>query len=132
MTPLARYVIKEVCGRRGVDPADLFRQCRTQRVFRARIEVAQVLDGYGYGCMSIGRTLNKDHTTILYYLGRGKRKVSKPRWRKPRVKHLCFIKTSTGDEPTVPPKRKRRFKLIRYCGYEPRKRRQPLHQEAAA
>lgn len=122
-----REVIEEVAAKHGVSLFDLMRRCRLNKVVHARAEIAKRLDAQRFTVSEIGRLLNKDHTTIVYYLGRAKRKwksvAGKPRWRRPRVKHLCWIRTAKNAEPQVPPVRRRKFKLIRYCGYEPRKPR---------
>jgi hypothetical protein len=91
MTPQAREIIREVAARRGIDPELITRPGRAKKVFKARAEVAQRLHERGYSACRIGRLLHHDHTTILYYLGRGKfRKVLDLRqpWHKPRVRDL--------------------------------------------
>lgn len=99
-TPYARSVIKRVAGMHKVDPALLTSRCRVQKVFRARVVVAKLLDRRGYSSPQIGAALNCDHTTIIFYLGRGKKKPSaprpprppkqkaRPRWRRPYIAHL--------------------------------------------
>lgn len=99
MTPQARQIIREIAKEHGVDPARITGRCRVQRVFRARVEVAKRLRERGYSTTRIGAILNLDHTTIVFYLGSGKRKPSplrvrpvKPparrRWHKPWIAHL--------------------------------------------
>lgn len=106
MTPYAISIIKRVAGMHGVDPADITRPNRTQKVFRARVVVAKLLDRRGFSSPQIGAILNHDHTTILFYLGKLARKPKPPRsprppkprakkrWGKPRIAHLkckgCF------------------------------------------
>jgi hypothetical protein len=109
MTPWARQVIFEVAELRGVDPKKIVGQCRHKKVFRARMEVARRLSARGYSTSRIGAILDKNHTTIVFYLGRGKKQPSKPLWRTPKIRHLCFVKPRP-----VPAKRK--FYLAPYAG----------------
>ena len=109
MTPQARAIIREVAALRGVDPYKIIGHCRRDKMVRARIEVARLLDACGYSTPRIGAILNKDHSTIVFYLGRGKKKPTKPRWRAPKVRHVCFLKSK-------PPPAKRRFYLVPYAG----------------
>jgi len=100
VTPYAHSIIKRVAGVHGVDPADITRPNRTQKVFRARVVVAKMLDRRGFSSPQIGAMLNHDHTTILFYLGRSGKRPSRPRpprppkprakkrWGKPRIAHL--------------------------------------------
>lgn len=126
MTPYASSVIKRVAGLHGIDPADITRPNRTPKVYRARLVVAKLLDRRGYSSPQIGKMLNHDHTSILFYLGKLKKKPSPPRpprvkvakppakrrWHKPRIAHLkckgCFL-CITKD-------RVRRGFLVPYAG----------------
>ena len=75
LTPQAREIIKVVALERGVS-MDLIRgNCRWREVVLARAEVARQLTKRGYSGTRIGAMLNKDHSTILYYLGRRKRQL---------------------------------------------------------
>ena len=109
MTPQARAIIREIAALRHVDPYKIIGQSRSEKVFRARIEVTRALDARGYSTQRIGAMLNKDHSTIVFYLGRGKKKPSKPIWRTPKVRHLCFVKPKPLPE-------KRRYYLVPYAG----------------
>ena len=109
MTPQARAVIREIAALRGIDPGRIIGYSRKEKIFRARIEVARALDARGYSTPRIGAILNKDHSTIVFYLGRGKKKPTKPRWRTPKVRHVCFLKPK-------PPPAKRKFYLVPYAG----------------
>lgn len=89
-------MIIEVADRRHVDPALIVAKCRSEKVFRARAEVAKLLHAHGYSSCRIGRMLNHDHSTILYYLGHAKKRPKpeidpRPRWRRPRVRHLAWL-----------------------------------------
>ena len=113
MTPQAKIIIKKVADERGVDVAMILSRCRVQSVFRARIEIAKRLSEAGYSANKIGKFLNHDHTTILFYLGRhsvkkpsAERPPKPPRkraWKPPRVRHLIWI-------------RRQRHFLIPYAG----------------
>jgi hypothetical protein len=107
MPPRAKMIIIEAAERHGVKISDLIESCRRKKVFRVRIEIAKALDACGYTSTRIGRYLNKDHTTILFYLGRGKKKPSPPKWRTPKVKHVRFIRLKKTKPP--PPHSPRRY-----------------------
>jgi hypothetical protein len=110
MPPRARDIILETCALRGVDPAKVAARCRIKKVLWTRIEIARALNDCGYTTPQIGRFLGgHDHTTIVYYLGRGKRKPKPPRWRAPKVRHLRFIRIAK------PPKKPKLY-LQPYAG----------------
>jgi hypothetical protein len=125
MTPYARQVLREVAAQNGLHPLQIVGSVCTMRFVRARVEVARRLAAErGYSTPQIGRILNKDHTTIVFYLGRGKRRPSErvmtPCWRKPRIAHLnckrcrlCFI--GSWHDSKKPPK-PRRYSLAPYAG----------------
>lgn len=135
MTPYARSVIRRVAYMHKVDPADITRSNRRVPVVRARVAVAKILTRRGYSTGRIGKMLNCDHTTVVFYLGRGKKKPrltvrpkkakpppAKRRWKKPRIAHLkCKGCWMCKPQP----------KLIRFAGYDPTdrqwitRRRQP-------
>lgn len=46
---------------------------RRNSTLMARVEMARALDAEGWSSTMIGRKLNRDHTTILLYLGRLKK-----------------------------------------------------------
>jgi len=111
MTPQARAIIDEIAALHGIDPRKIVNPCRANKVFRARIEVAKRLDQRGYSSQRIGSILNHDHTTIIFYLGRGQKKPSPLIWRKPVVKTL-----RTPAPPKPPRLRPRKFYLKPYAG----------------
>lgn len=111
MTPQARAIIDEIAALRGIDPLKIINPCRTPKVFRARVEVAKRLDQRGYSTGRIGAMLNHDHTTIVFYLGRGKKQPSPLIWRKPVVRTL-----RTPAPPKPPRPRPRKFYLKPYAG----------------
>jgi hypothetical protein len=110
MTPQALVIIGEVAASSLVAPAKLVGRCRSARVVHARIEVAKRLRDRGYSTPRIGQVLKKDHTTIVFYLGLGKKKPTPLQWRKPRIAHLncycrlCYFptpKTIARTKPTA-------------------------------
>lgn len=68
-------IIREVCAAHGVRQDRLLRKYGPRRYVPARIELARELDAAGYIPAQIGRWLKRDHTTVLWYIGRlpGKR-----------------------------------------------------------
>lgn len=108
MPAQARAIILEVAEQRGVDPLLLVGRCRRQPVFRARVEVAIALDARGYSTPQIGSILKCDHTTVVFYLGRGRKKPSPERpprslrlrkWKPPQVRHLRWIVKPADQRP---------------------------------
>ena len=88
MTPQARAIIREIAATCAVTPGNIFTRCRTRAAVHARIAIAKRLRERGYSTPQIGRMLNRDHTTIVYYLGGAKRTVAPLLWRKPIIRHL--------------------------------------------
>ena len=121
MTPQARAIIREVAASRVVTLAKLIGRCRSARVVHARVEVAKRLRARGYSTPRIGAILNKDHTTIVFYLGTGKKKPMPLLWQKPRIRHLncycnrCYFPTETSVAEPMPTKRY----LVPYAGAYP-------------
>lgn len=109
MTPQAREIIRNIAMLHGVDAALILSACRKQKVFRARMAVAKQLYARGYSTSRIGAILNKDHTAIVFYLGRAKKKPSPLRWRKPRIRTLLVVKKK-------PPKEQQHRYLKPYAG----------------
>ena len=106
MPPSARTAILQAAADHGVDAVLLAAPSRRTKIVRARLAAARALDALGYSSPRIGHFLNHDHSTILFYLGKLKKKptrmllspkveeIRKPRWRRPRIGHLrckgCF------------------------------------------
>lgn len=105
MTPYAWEVITQVAGRRRLEPRLIIakRKRNAYRVVMAIQEVARLLSERGYSYARIGQILNKDHTTVGYYLGSGKRaSFCRPRWKTPHIAHLrCqgCSRCRIGDAP---------------------------------
>lgn len=115
MTPQARAIIREVAATCAVAPANIFTRCRTRAAVHARIEIAKRLRARGYSMPQIGRVLNRDHTTIVYYLGGAKRTVAPLLWRKPIIRHLNCFCCREPVEPKVKTKLDRGY-LVPYAG----------------
>jgi hypothetical protein len=80
-------IICEVALKHGVGSTEVTSQCRSDRVVRARIEIAHELSALGFSPSRIGMMLNKDRSTIVFYLGRTKREPSiKLQRRPPKVR----------------------------------------------
>lgn len=84
MTPQARQIIREVAALYGIDPLEIVGASRRQKAFRARVEVAHLLTRRGYSSTRIGIAIGKDHTTVVFYLGRGRKGPSPEKHGPPR------------------------------------------------
>jgi chromosomal replication initiation ATPase DnaA len=62
--------IKRVAALYGLKYLDLIGPSRRQWLVRARKAAAVALDADGVPAAEIARFLSRDHTTVLYYLGR--------------------------------------------------------------
>lgn len=70
MTPQTRQIIDDVARSRRLDPIAILGKRRFQRLVQARIEIAKRLKSdRGYSHNRIAAILNRDHTTICFYLG---------------------------------------------------------------
>jgi Bacterial dnaA protein helix-turn-helix len=99
MSPVAWEIMCDVSTRYNLTPDLIAGRCRAYRLVLARAEVAKLLRERDYTTSQIGRVLNRDHTTIVFYLGTGRKQVSQPRWHRPRVKHLHWIRPKV-EEPS--------------------------------
>lgn len=96
MMPVARQIIHEVAARHRITPPELITsKCRAHCLVTARIEVAKLLTLRGYSTKQIGAALNCHHSTISFYLARGKKK---PAWRKPKLKTVWNLVPYAGKE----------------------------------
>jgi hypothetical protein len=75
MTPEAKQIIADVALEFGVSQHMIVGDCRWRAVVVARAEVTRRLAHRKYSSPRIAAILGKDHTTILYYLQRGTRKL---------------------------------------------------------
>jgi chromosomal replication initiation ATPase DnaA len=62
--------IERVCEKHKITKAALTSKCRKTHLVTARKEVAEILEAAGYSYSDIGRALNRDHSTVLHFLGR--------------------------------------------------------------
>lgn len=130
MLQATRQLIKDIAAEHGVPLSQIFGQCRRQRVVLARIAVAKALRARGDSSCKIGRLLNKDHSTISVYLGRGKKRPIRPVlvWKKPHIWHLhcggcwrCLIVPRPPKLPKRAPvavRYKAPTYLVPYAGYD--------------
>lgn len=116
MTPQAREIIREVAASRLVTQKKLIGRCRSARVVHARMEVAKRLRERGYSTPRIGAILNKDHSTIVFYLGTGKKKPLPLQWRKPIIRHLNCSCCRGPQPPKVKTLKPDRGYLVPYAG----------------
>lgn len=138
MTSLAaRQIINEVAETYGVSPEMIVSERRSLNLVAARKDIAEMLDARGYTSPQIGRALNRDHTTVIYYLGRAKRKA-RPALIGPITKAVA---RGRGWRPppkkeTPPPASRRNLYLVPYAGadltdYKWKERRAPWTRSAA-
>lgn len=60
----------------GVNMRDLTGRYRQRQVVCARVEIARSLWNSEYSTVRIARLLQRDHSTVVYYLGLGKRRIN--------------------------------------------------------
>lgn len=114
MSPLTYEIVSDVSARYGLSIGLIVGPSRAYRLVLARVEIAQRLHARGYTNAQIARVLHRDRTTVVYYLGGNKnRSPPKPRWRRPRVRHLCWLKV---EQPPKVLKEMRRQFLVPYAG----------------
>jgi chromosomal replication initiation ATPase DnaA len=61
--------IATVARQRGLKVADILGPRRFPELVAARREIAQLLSDEGLSYPSIGRAMNRHHTTAMYYIG---------------------------------------------------------------
>lgn len=110
-----REIIETVAARAGVPVSLVLGKTRHLAAVYLRIEIAKQLSALGFSTPQIGKWLNKDHTSVLYYLGRGQKKVNPPRWRAPRIRHLN-CQCHPWSRPDVPRRKPLKAYLIPYAG----------------
>jgi hypothetical protein len=86
----------DIAARRcGVEPADILSYRRAKFLVRERIAITRQLDARGYSSTRIGAILHRDHSTVLFYLGRGAKSPRTDRpgqpWRTPKIKHIRWL-----------------------------------------
>ncbi len=121
MTPFAENVVREIAAEERVLFQKVLGPERLPRLVRARAKIARRLHEAGYRVFMIAKVLNKDSSTISYYLS--KPKLVLP-WKKPVVELLyCVVpevvtpaaKRKTAAPPKDMPLVRRRY-LIPYVG----------------
>lgn len=72
-------LIEEVAKRHGLTAFDVVSRCREHRVVAARYEAIRIVHAARPTMSSpqLGRLFNRDHSTVLYALGRTKRRMSR-------------------------------------------------------
>lgn len=134
MTPKQRriQIMQEVSLMSGVPVELILSRCRTKKVCWARNELMRRLYAlHHYSLPQIGRIVGRDHSTVCYAVGLLKRKPSRPKWRRPRIKHLhchgCRFCLPTAEPVETAPRRLKvetpRDYLIPYAGFDPIKYR---------
>lgn len=68
--------IIEVAAKRNLKIKDILSKSRKRKLFYARMEIAQRLRDKGYIIEDIASILNRDHSTIVYYLYYAKKEVN--------------------------------------------------------
>ena len=72
----ARDVLQDVANRHGLNPEDVTNKGGRKHML-AQIEVAKVLESRGYSGSRIGEVVQRDPTTVYFYLGRIRNKYPK-------------------------------------------------------
>jgi hypothetical protein len=111
MTPreITRAKIQEIADRYGVTPEILAGWRHPRRLLRARVELAESLAARGSSATQIAVIMNRDHSTVYFYLGRLARHQPSPR----------SLALARPVEPAPPPAPKPR-RPIPYAGHEPK------------
>lgn len=79
MTPMERRIatlnriVSEAAADAGVSPKDILGQSRLRTVTEARKQCYRALSKEGYSSSKIGQMMGRDHTTVLYGIGRVKK-----------------------------------------------------------
>lgn len=116
MTPLARDIINEVAQEFRLEPARILGRTRISQYMHARIAIARRLFDNGYTMGRIAKVLNRDRTTVLFYLGRTAKNQPRPlKWKiqAPRVERPRRCKDLKVKRPSIP---KPKLYLVPYAG----------------
>ena len=108
-------LIRGVADSFGVSVEDLLSKRGPRRLMRPRIKVAEALRARGMSSPAIGRLMNRDHTTIAFYLGWCARKPSPASLALPTlgVRQLRALRLASPPKPRSEPETPR---LIPYAG----------------
>lgn len=71
----AREILHAVADSHGVTPEDITQGDRSRNLMAARVEVAKALEARGYSGSRIGAVLQRNPTTVYFYLGRIQKKA---------------------------------------------------------
>lgn len=71
-TPRVLQYAEEIAFWHGVEPAAVLGPSRDRRNSRARGDVMRRLRSEGFTSVQIGRWLNRDHSTVLYWVKSGR------------------------------------------------------------
>lgn len=78
----ARKIAATAASMYGVTPDDVFGRSRRKPCVQARAQVARELrDGMGWSYPHIGRFLHRDHTSVMWMLGRLAKNEKRRRWQ---------------------------------------------------
>lgn len=64
----ARQMLKDLAGERKAAVRDIVGRYNEPQFVALRVEFIKRASALGLGCITIGRILERDHTTILYHL----------------------------------------------------------------
>jgi hypothetical protein len=104
---ITRGQVREIAARYGVTPDTLLSKHHPRSLLQARIELAQALRKRGYSCPRIGAVMNRDPSTVSFYLDLCAKKPSP--WS------LAQTRQSPPPPPEPPPEPRR---PIPYAGYQ--------------
>jgi hypothetical protein len=112
ITPAAitRALIYDIAISYQSSPAELLSTRGPRRLLAARIEIAKALRARGYSCPRIAAVMNRDHSTVCYYLDLCAKRPSRA--------SLALAKPLpvTVDPEPEPPKPRQ---MVRYAGWDP-------------
>lgn len=75
-----RRILAAAAAAAGLQVADIVGRARNRHVVALRAEIMKRLSHAGYGSITIGKVLKRDHSTVLYHLaGGGGRKAKEGR-----------------------------------------------------
>lgn len=65
-----QVIIKEIADKYGVKVVSILSRNRKRELVNIRAEIAVLLSEQGLSSTQIGKLLNRNHTTVLHWLGR--------------------------------------------------------------
>jgi hypothetical protein len=106
---ITRAIIRDVAERHGTTPEEILSKRGPRRLLAPRIELAKLLTARGHSLPKVGRLMNRDHSTVAFYLIRLANKQPSPRSLAPRPE----------PAPTPAPEPPQPRYPVRYAGYDP-------------